>query len=63
MEDNDHNINHISTSIDTPMREDAFKLTDDEKYNMQYNNNIDQFFEVDPNLLSTSIDPNSKNLL
>ena len=31
MEDNDHNINHISTSIDTPMREDAFKLTDDEK--------------------------------
>lgn len=31
MEDNDLGINHISTSIDTPMREDAFVMTDDEK--------------------------------
>ncbi len=31
MEDNEHGINHISTSIDTPMRADAFDLTDEEK--------------------------------
>jgi len=31
MEDNDLGVNHVSTSIDTPMRPDAFDLSDDQK--------------------------------